>query len=82
MTGRILISFALASAPHGTQAPGYGQRSLVETTMGRCKALIGLRLHARDLPAQQTEAAIGVAVPNRLLATVRPESVRRQRVGA
>jgi hypothetical protein len=36
---------------------GYGQRSLVETTMGRYKALIGPRLHARGFPAQQTEAA-------------------------
>jgi hypothetical protein len=57
---------------------GYGRRSLVETTMGRYKALIGPRLRARGFAAQQTEAAIGVAVLNRMLATGRPKSVRRR----
>jgi transposase len=46
------------------KATDYGQRSLVETTMGRYKTLIGPRLRARDFAAQQTEAAIGVAVLN------------------
>ena len=59
-------------------ATDYGQRSLVETTMGRYKSLIGPRLRARGCAAQQTEAAIGVAVLNRMLATGRPDSVRRQ----
>ena len=59
-------------------ATGYGQRSLVETTMGRYKTLIGPRLRARGFAAQQTEAAIGVAVLNRMLAAGRPDSVRRQ----
>jgi hypothetical protein len=54
-----------------------GQCSLVETTMGRYKALIGPRLRARGFNAQQTEAAIGVAVLNRMLAVGRPDSVRR-----
>jgi hypothetical protein len=45
-----------------------GQRSLVGTTMGRNKTLIGPRLRARGFAAQQTEAALG-----------RPESFRRQR---
>ena len=58
----------------------YGQRSLVETTLGRYKALIGSRLRARGFPAQQTEAAVGVAVLNRMLAAGRPASVRRQPV--
>jgi hypothetical protein len=61
-------------------ATNYGQRSLVETTMGRYKALIGPRLRARDFAAQQTEAATGVAVLNRMLATGRPKSVRCHRV--
>lgn len=61
-------------------ATGYGQRALVETTMGRYKALIGPRLRARGFVAQQTEAAIGVAVLNRMLAAGRPDSVRRQPV--
>jgi transposase len=55
---------------------GYGQRSLVETTMGRYKALIGPRLRARGFAVQQTEAAIGVAVLNRMLVAGRPDSVR------
>jgi len=63
-------------------ATGYGQRSLVETTMGRYKALIGPRLRARGFVAQQTEAAIGVAALNRMLAAGRPDSVRRQPVMA
>jgi transposase len=58
----------------------YGQRSLVETTMGRYKVLIGPRLRARGFAVQQTEAAIGVAVLNRMLAAGRPDSVRRQLV--
>ena len=51
-------------------ATDYGQRALIETTMGRYKALIG----------QQTEAAIGVAALNRMLAAGRPTSVRSQAV--
>ena len=61
-------------------ATGYGQRALIETTMGRYKALIGPRLCARGFAAQQTEAAIGVAVLNRMLAAGRSKSVRRQRI--
>ena len=52
----------------------------IETTMGRYKAVIGPRLRARGFAAQQTEAAVGVAVLNRMLAAGRPESVRRQPV--
>ena len=59
---------------------GYGQRSLVETTMGRYKSLIGPRLRARGFAAQQTEAAIGVAVLNRMLVAGCPDSVRSQPV--
>jgi len=57
---------------------GYGQRSLVETTLDRYKTLIGPRLRARGFAAQQTGAAVGVAVLNRMLAAGRPVSVRRQ----
>ena len=59
-------------------ATGYGKRALIETTMGRYKALIGPRLRARCFAAQQTEVAIGCAVLNRMLATGRPDSVRRK----
>jgi hypothetical protein len=62
------------------KATDYGQRSLVETTMGRYKALIGPRLRARGFAAQQTEAAIGVAVLNQMLVAGRPDSVRCLRV--
>jgi hypothetical protein len=46
--------------------------------MGRYKTLIGQRLRARGLAAQQTEAAIDVAVLNRMLEAGRPDSVRRR----
>ena len=59
-------------------AMGYGRRALVETTMGRYKALIGPRLRARGFAAQQTEAAVGVAVLNRMLAAGDLKSVRVQ----
>ena len=68
--------------PAWQEATGYGQRALVETTMGRYKSIIGPRLRARGFEAQQTEAAIGVAVLNRMLAVGRPNSVRRQKVPA
>jgi hypothetical protein len=61
-------------------ATGCGRRSSVETTMGRYKALIGPRLRGRGFAVQQTEAAISVAVLNRMLAAGRPDSVRRQPV--
>lgn len=64
------------------EATGYGRRALVETTMGRYKSLIGPRLRARGFEAQQSEAAIGVAVLNRMLAAGRPNSVRRQKAAA
>ena len=63
-------------------ATGYGQRSLVETTMGRYKSLIGPRLRARGFAGQQTEAVIGVAVLTRMLEAGRPDSVRCQTVVA
>ena len=64
------------------EATGYGQRALVETTMGRYKSIIGPRLRARRFEAQKTEAAVGVAVLNRMLAAGRPNSVRSQKVPA
>lgn len=56
---------------------GYGKRSLVETAIGRYKSIIGPRLRARLLPAQQAEANIGCTVLNRMLDCARPKSVRR-----
>ena len=63
-------------------ATAYGQRALVETAMGRYKSLIGCRLRARQFEAQKTEAAIGVAVLNRMTAAGRPQSVRCSRKAA
>jgi hypothetical protein len=44
--------------------------------MGRYKAIIGPRLRARSLPGQRAEAAVGVAVLNRMLLAGHPDSVR------
>jgi hypothetical protein len=61
------------------QVSGYGRRALVETTMGRYKALIGTRLRARNDAGRRTEAAVGAVVLNRMLAAGRPNSVRTVR---
>ena len=57
----------------------YGQRALVETAMGRYKSIVGSRLRERNDAGQRTEASIGVAVLNRMLAAGRPTSVRSAR---
>jgi len=54
----------------------YGKRSMAETAMARYKRILGDHLHARELPGQQAEAAIGVAVLNRMIDAGRPISVR------
>jgi hypothetical protein len=48
--------------------------------MGRYESLIGPRLRARGFATQQIEAASGVAVLNRMLATGRSDCDRRQLV--
>ena len=58
------------------KATGYGRRSHAETTVGRYKAIIGPRLRARGLPAQQGEAAIAVEVLNRMIRAAKPISAR------
>ena len=55
---------------------GYGKRSMAETAMSRYKRILGDHLHARKLSGQQAEAAIGVAVLNRMIDAGCPESVR------
>jgi transposase len=76
----------LSIATHGRlgwqKETDYGQRALVETTMGRYKAIIGPCLRARSFSGQQTEAAVGVAVLNRMLDAGRPDSVRRLNIAA
>jgi hypothetical protein len=58
------------------KATGHGRRSLVETAIGRYKALIGPRLRARTLANQQGEVALGVGVLNRMIRVAKPVSVR------
>ncbi len=58
------------------RATGYGRRSLAETAVGRHKAIIGPKLRARSLPAQQGEAAMAAEVLNRMIRAAKPISVR------
>jgi len=55
---------------------GYGRRSLVETAIGRYKALIGPRLRARTLANQQGEIALGSELLNRMIRVAKPVSIR------
>ena len=61
---------------------GYGQRALVETAVGRYKAIIGCYLRARSFSGQKAEAAVGVAILNRMLDAGRPDSFRRLNIPA
>jgi len=58
------------------RATGYGRRNLVKTAMARYKHLIGPKLRARSLPAQQGEIAIAVAMLNTMIRTAKPVPVR------
>ena len=54
---------------------GYHRQGRVENTFFRYKAVLGDRLHARALRAQQTEVAFACKVLNRMLEFGRPRSV-------
>jgi hypothetical protein len=58
------------------KAVGYGKRSLAETAIFRCKAIIGRSLRARTLPSQKTEARVACAVLNRMTRLGMPVSRR------
>lgn len=58
------------------RATGYGRRSLAETAVGRYKGIIGSKLRARILPAQQGEAAVAAEVLNRMIRVAKPVSTR------
>ena len=58
------------------RATGYGRRNQAETAMARHKHLIGPKLRARSLPAQEGEVAIAVAMLNTMTRTAKPVSVR------
>jgi hypothetical protein len=57
------------------KATGYGRRSLAETAVGRYKAIIGPKLRARSLPAQQGEVVIAAEVLNRMSRVAKPLSI-------
>jgi hypothetical protein len=54
----------------------YGRRSLAETAVGRYKAIIGPKLRARTLAAQQGEVAIAAEALNRMIRVAKPISIR------
>ncbi len=58
------------------RATDYGRRSLAETAVGRYKAIIGPKLRARILPAQQGKAAMAAEVLNRMIRVAKPISIR------
>ena len=58
------------------KAVGHGRRSLGESAVFRCKAIIGRRLRARPLPGQKTEAGVGRSVLNRMTRLGMPVSRR------
>jgi len=58
------------------RATGYGRRNLVETAIGRYTHLVGSKLRARSLTAQQGEVAIAVETLNRMIRVAKPLSVR------
>ena len=58
------------------KATGYGRRSLAENAVGRYKGIIGPKLRARLLPAQQGEVAVAAEVLNRMIRVAKPVSIR------
>jgi hypothetical protein len=55
---------------------GHGRRSVAETAVGRYKAIIGLKLRARILPAQRDEAAIATEVLNNIIRVAKLDFIR------
>ena len=79
---RHILSIAARGRLGWQEETDNGQRALVETALGRYKAIVGPRLRARSFSGQQVEAAVGVAVLNRMLYVGRPNSVRRLSIAA
>ena len=77
-----ILSIAVRGRLGWQEETDYGHRALVETAMGRYKAIIGPRLRARSFSGQQAETAVGVALLNRMLDAGRPDSVRRPNIAA
>jgi len=53
----------------------HGRRSLVETTIGRYKHIIGPKLRARSTAGQKGEVAIAIYALNRMIQIAKPISV-------
>jgi hypothetical protein len=70
-----ILSIAARGRLNWQQEADYGKRALVETAIDRYKAIIGPRLRARSFSGQKAEAAVGVAVLNRMRDAGRPDSV-------
>jgi transposase len=77
-----IISIAARGRLGWQKETDYGRRALAETAMGRYKAIISPCLRARSFSGQQAEAAVGVAVLNRMLDAGCPDSVRRLNIAA
>ena len=77
-----ILSIAVRGRLGWQEETDYGQRALVETAMGRYKAIIGSRLRARSLIGQRAEAAFGVAVLNRTPNAGSPDSIRCLNIAA
>jgi hypothetical protein len=54
----------------------HGRRSLAETAVGRYKGIIGVRLRARSLSAQQGEVGVAAEMLNRMIRIAKPVSTR------
>jgi hypothetical protein len=80
--GQHILSIAARGRLGWQEETDYGQRALVETAMGRYKAIIGPRLRARSFSGRQAEAAVGVAVLNEMLDAGGTDSVRRLKIAA
>lgn len=57
-------------------ASGYSKRSLVETAIGRFKAIIGPQLRSRNLKNQKTEAKLGAKILNQMTHLGMPKSYK------
>ncbi len=57
------------------KANGYGRRSIVETTIGRYKHIIGPKVRARSTTAQKGEVAIAICALNQMIRIAKPNSI-------
>jgi hypothetical protein len=58
------------------KASGYSRRSLVETSIGRYKAILGQRLHGRKMERQKIEVRLGAKILNQMTHLGMPKSYK------